>query len=288
MGYLHIDNLYKNQDVLLFRKCYALEKVHGTSAHVEWSEGRLSFFSGGEEHLRFKKLFDEGGLAARFAAMDRAEVTVFGEAYGGKQQGMSGVYGKELRFIAFDVRIHDTWVGVDGAAQIASDLGLEFVDFALVPTDIDALNAERDRPSVQAIRNGVGDDKPREGVVLRPPIEVIKNNGQRIIAKHKRDDFSERATPQKIDDPEKLAVLAEAEAIAAEWVTEMRLSHVLDKLGPIGIEHTKRVVVAMIEDVQREAAGEIVASRAAERAIGKRAADMFKARLKEKLREVAP
>ncbi len=34
MGYLHIDNLYKNQTIRLFRECYALEKVHGTSAHV--------------------------------------------------------------------------------------------------------------------------------------------------------------------------------------------------------------------------------------------------------------
>src|SRR5690348_10996218 len=34
MGYLHIGNLYKTQDLLLFRECYALEKVHGTSAHI--------------------------------------------------------------------------------------------------------------------------------------------------------------------------------------------------------------------------------------------------------------
>ena len=27
MGYLHIDNLYKNQTIRLFRECYALEKV---------------------------------------------------------------------------------------------------------------------------------------------------------------------------------------------------------------------------------------------------------------------
>jgi hypothetical protein len=30
MGYLHIDNLYKSQDILLFKRCYALEKIHGT------------------------------------------------------------------------------------------------------------------------------------------------------------------------------------------------------------------------------------------------------------------
>ena len=29
MGYQHIDNLYKNQSILMFRECYALEKIHG-------------------------------------------------------------------------------------------------------------------------------------------------------------------------------------------------------------------------------------------------------------------
>lgn len=38
MGYMHIDNLYKNQDMLIFRECYALEKIHGTSAHVSWKD----------------------------------------------------------------------------------------------------------------------------------------------------------------------------------------------------------------------------------------------------------
>ena len=36
MAYHHIDNLYRNQDVLLFKEVYALEKIHGTSAHVSF------------------------------------------------------------------------------------------------------------------------------------------------------------------------------------------------------------------------------------------------------------
>ena len=37
MGYLHIENLYKNQTVLMFKELYALEKLHGTSAHIRWT-----------------------------------------------------------------------------------------------------------------------------------------------------------------------------------------------------------------------------------------------------------
>ena len=95
MGYLHIDNLYKAQDILAFRECYALEKVHGTSAHIGWGyaptgetmvtkpEHPLRFFSGGEPHERFKKLFDCEKLKAVFPVFGHEKMTVYGEAYGG-------------------------------------------------------------------------------------------------------------------------------------------------------------------------------------------------------------
>jgi len=38
MGYLNIDNLYKAQEVLMFRECYAMEKIHGTSAQPCFSK----------------------------------------------------------------------------------------------------------------------------------------------------------------------------------------------------------------------------------------------------------
>lgn len=53
MGYMHIDNLYKNKDILLLKECYALEKVHGTSAYVIWNGTELRFFSGGASYEQF-------------------------------------------------------------------------------------------------------------------------------------------------------------------------------------------------------------------------------------------
>ena len=54
MGYLHIDNLYKNQTIMLFKECYAMEKIHGTSAHVGWKfeTKQVNFFTG-ENHKLF-------------------------------------------------------------------------------------------------------------------------------------------------------------------------------------------------------------------------------------------
>jgi hypothetical protein len=165
-------------------------------------------------------------------------------------------------------------------------LGLEFVHYARASTDLAALDAERDAPSEQAKRNGVEGDKPREGVVLRPIDEMRDARGNRILAKHKRDEERETATPRKVVDPSKMEVLRAANEIAEEWVTPTRLEHVLDKLGPdVGIERMRDIIAAMTEDVLREGAGEIVDSREARAAIGKKTAETFKARLQAAFRE---
>jgi len=74
--------------------------------------------------------------------------------------------------------------------------------------------------------------------------------------------FSERATPQKVVDSDKLKVLTDAKAIAEEWCVPARLKNVLSHMpADLGIEGMRQVIVAMQEDILREAAGEIVSSR---------------------------
>lgn len=291
MGYLHIDNLYKNPDILIFKECFAMEKIHGTSAHIGWKVEsingvdveKLIFFSGGEKYENFVKLFDQEALKAKFKGIGVPQITVFGEAYGGKQQGMSKTYGKELKFVAFDVKIDDNWLGVPQAETVVKQLGLEFVHYSIIPTTLDALNAERDADSVQAIRNGAGAGKMREGVVLRPFMELSKNNGQRIICKHKRDEFKETVTPREVG---KLEVITEAQKIADEWVTEMRLTHVLDKFPDANMQHIPQIMEAMLEDVTREAKGEIEESKEARKAISTATVKMFKRRLQNRLTQM--
>lgn len=283
MGYLHINNLYKDQRVLMFKECYALEKVHGTSAHVRWADGRIQYFSGGEKQERFVELFDQAALTAAFETIGHPTVIVYGEAYGGKQQGQSHRYGKELRFVVFDVMVGETWLDVPNAADVASKLGLRFVDWIRCETSLELLDAARDASSTEAARNGVEGFQPREGVVIRPLLEMKLPNGERLIAKHKRDDERETASPRKVVDPSKLEVLQAAEQIAAEWVTPTRLEHVLDKMPGASIEQTRDVIAAMLEDVLREGAGEFLDSREARTAISKATALMFKKRLRSAL-----
>ena len=285
MGYSHIDNLYKDQTILILKECYALEKIHGTSAHIRWNakEQKVKFFSSGERHEKFVSLFDTEFLQAKLAELFvTSNAIIYGEAYGGKQQGMSATYGKELKFIGFEVQVGELWLNVPNAEGVCKSLNIEFVDYVKVSTDLTALDAERDKHSIQAVRNGCGEDKIREGVVLKPLIELTTNNGGRVIAKHRRDEFRETKTPREVS-PEEFKVMEDAKGIAEEWVTEMRLKHVLDKLPQgINVKSTKLVIDAMVEDVYREAKGEIVESRGVTKYIGSKAAAMFKENLKIK------
>lgn len=280
MSYMDIEQLYKNRDILLFKQCYAMEKIHGSSSNLKWKDSKISFFPGGSDYPNFVNIFDKEKLEKLFIEQfGEKDAVVYGEVYGGRMQGMSATYGKELKFIVFEVKVGEhSWLNVPAAEQVALSLGLEFVPYELVSTDIEALDAERAKPSTQALRNGCGAEKKREGIVLRPPIEVRKNNGARIIAKYKNDDFGETKTPRKLD-AERLEILSKAEEIADEWVTYRRLEHVLDAFPNSGIEQTGDIIKAMIADIEKESGGEVENFKEARKAIGKKTAQMFKERV---------
>lgn len=295
MSYLHIENLYKTQTILQLDECWAMEKIHGTSAHISFKDGKVSFFSGGEKHENFKALFDEEFLTTALASFGKEEIVINGEAYGGRCQGMSKTYGPQLKFVAFDVRFNGSWLTVPLAKAAATMLKLEFVHYVKITTKLEEIDRERDADSVQAIRNGMGEGHKREGVVLRPLEELFDERGNRLIAKHKRSEFMETKTPREVN-PDKQLILKEANAIAEEWVTPMRLQHVLTIVKvmrhmidqqPLDMTDTGRVISAMIEDIKREAKGEIIESQDAMKAIGKRTARLYKQTFEDALKEIA-
>ncbi len=285
MSYMNIDNLYKATDILQFKECYAMEKIHGTSAHITFKNGQINFFSGGCKHDAFIMNFDADGLLSKYnekAIPLQKSVTIYGEAYGGSLQKMRLTYGDRIRFVAFEVKIDDSWLSVPQAESFVKSLGLDFVHYIKVSTDLPTLDAQRDAPSVQAVKNGMGEGHPREGIVLRPLIEVTKNNGERIIAKYKSDKFRETATPRRVGD--NLQVIAGAKAIATEWVTLERLKHILDTFPqPYTIQITGKVLIAMNADIARESRSEIVMSTEALKEINRTTALMYKSFLKSKL-----
>lgn len=295
MSYAHIINLYADQRILRYTVIAALEKIHGTSAHVSVGDGGVVTFSGGgETQHRFLTCFDvptlEAALKAECIARGFSHVTIYGEAYGGSQQRMAKVYGPRLRFVAFDVKANGVWLDLIDAQEFVWSVGLDFVPYNIISNDLAAIDAERDAPSEQARKNGVEGDQPREGVVLKCLKETVDEEGERVLAKHKQDRVAEMATPRKVVDPAQQVVLDDAVAIAKEWVVLNRLEHVLGALlrtrheagneAPLGIQDTGTVCAAMVEDVIREAGREIVVSKEAKTAISKRASLLFREHLK--------
>ncbi|MFA5207057.1 MAG: RNA ligase family protein, partial [Candidatus Paceibacterota bacterium] len=279
MGYLHIQNLYKSQEILLFKECYAMEKIHGTSSHIGWKfeTKTLHFFAGGESHEKFCNLFNIGLLKDKLTEMfPDIEVVIFGEAYGGKQQGMSHTYGKDLKFIGFDVKVGDNWLNVPNAEDVCTKLGLEFVHYDKIEVNLENLTALRDAPSVQAVRNGITEPKKREGIVLRPLVEMRLNNGERVICKYKPDEQMETKSKREVS-PEQAKILEDAKAIAEEWVVSLRLQHILQKFpNDVNMESMGDIIKAMIEDVYREGKNEIIESKEATKAIGAKTVQLFK------------
>ena len=293
MSYFKIPNLYREPDALTLpeKECYAMEKLDGTSAHIGWKSPNIHYFSGGSKYETFKTIFNEASLVRGFEMLFGPEdsVKIYGEAYGAKVQGLSHRYGDQLRFCAFEVQVNGTWLPVPEAQKIVEYLGLEFVHFVKVPCTVEALNAERDKPSVQAERNGMG-VQDSEGIIIRPLTERSREDGTRCIWKHKRDREREMKTPRSLD-PDKNKVLEDAKAIAEEWVVPERLRHVMDSVAvklekaveDLQIEHTREIIEAMILDIVTEGKGEFVDTKEARQAMGRRAARLFHEHLKERV-----
>ena len=263
-----------------------MEKIHGTSAHIGWkfAEDKINFFTG-ENHKLFLSLFNEDHLRYCFEAIfPDQDVVIFGEHYAGKCQGMSHTYGKESKFIGFDVKVGHVWLNVPNAEDVCKQFSIEFVHYEKVLTHLELLELEMTKPSIQAVRNGIIEPKKREGIVLRPLTEMRTNNGERVICKYKPDEEMETKTKREVS-PEQLKVLSDAKEIAEEWVTNKRLEHVLQKF-PEGtsMESMGDIIKAMIDDVYREGRDEIVESKEVGKAIGGATVKLFKAKLQNTLK----
>jgi hypothetical protein len=260
--------------------------VHNSSAHIGWKfETKQVRFFTGENHELFLSLFDKNFLIKKFEEIfPDQDVVIFGEHYGGKCQGMSHTYGKVSKFIGFDVKVGNVWLNVPNAEDVCDNFNIEFVHYDKIEVNLDNLNKYRDNPSVQAYRNGCGNDKKREGIVLRPFIEMRTNNGERVICKYKPDEEMETKTKREVS-PEQLKILSDAKEIAEEWTTNKRLEHVLQKFpADVGMESMGDIIKAMIEDIYREGKDEIVESKAVGKAIGKQTVTLFKQKLQNKLK----
>lgn len=295
MGYASILNLYADTRILELPECWALEKIHGTSAWITYAPAtdtkppKLVFHSG-EQQTAFEALFDKDRLLKIFGLMGGVHVNVHGECYGGKIQKNAWRYGDKIRFTAFDVKYDGRWLSIPEAQGIVEMLGLEFVHYVRIPTTLPHIDAERDAASEQAIRNGVtsrdGEFIRREGVVLRPITEMVDRRGNRICAKHKRKEERETKTERTVN-ADRVVLLKAAADIAIEWVTENRVKNAQSHFPEDKwvITNMRELIRYVHDDVYKEAGTEITPSPENSKEICKRAAILIKQNFEQTLKE---
>jgi hypothetical protein len=126
----------------------------------------------------------------------------------------------------------------------------------------------------------------REGIVIRPLLEEKDKNGKRVIYKfvNKCPPFSELKDRPNLG--EMVKVMTNQKEIVDQWVTQVRMQHVLDdfKSNLQNDEENKRmetnklipeIVSLFVKDVQKEHNGSIVWSSTIEKAIKSAAGTMF-------------
>lgn len=288
MGYLKIFNLYKCKDISIFPEVCAMEKIHGTSVYLFLKNNKVNYHSGGETTLAFEAIFNKDFILSELLTIAKenswSNIRLHGEAYGGKQQKMAETYGPVLKFIGFDIMIDvglptQRWLDLLVAEQLVYRLGLEFVPYNIGPSTAEWLDAQANLDSVQAVKNGMGSGKPREGIVIRPMIESVFPNGFRAICKHKNRLFWELGSERSLTDT--IKAYSDDDAVAVDWVTEMRARHVIDKMmhsreeKKIHVKETSLFVTNMLQDIIDESEGEIIWTPSITKAIKRKAGGLF-------------
>jgi len=133
---------------------------------------------------RLEELFPEEKLLARFADDEgkiQKEITLCGEGFGaGVQKG--GDYGP-IDFILFDVQIGGFWLDQPSVADIAVELGCQWVPYftATLRHAIELVSSHR---YLSKLRPGEA-----EGIVAIPAIPLFNKFGERVIVKIKGKDY---------------------------------------------------------------------------------------------------
>lgn len=176
------------------------EKIDGTNIRVMLKEGHVSL--GGRTNnaqipvklvQRLIYLFPEDKMIEIFS--NTAEVCLYGEGYGAGIQKGGGNYRADQDFILFDIKINGIWLDRCDVMGLGERLGI-----SVVPT-IGVFKFEHAYPLVDVgfPSNVAMGDIVAEGLVGKPPVELMDKNGERLIVKIKHKDFARAKHPEPIN-----------------------------------------------------------------------------------------
>ena len=181
-------------------KFHASEKIDGTSVGIVWDGERISFVGHTVKSEFCPRYLDY--LKANFATAEfesvieeifsDTPVTIYGE---GISKDYNVHYGfPEGNFIMYDVQNEGgTFYNREPVREIAAKLAL-ITPYEEMMTLDEAIEFVKSRPMSR-----LDPTKKMEGLVLRAPVEMYTNTGERIICKVKVKDFVDGVKDYKVD-----------------------------------------------------------------------------------------
>lgn len=193
------DNKYKiiegdySRDVFRFLKdseWVFTEKVDGTNIRIMW-DGEKVRIGGKSDNAqipsflldRLESYFRTDSALNVFTEKFGPDTCLYGEGFGPKIQKGGGNYGDQVDFVLFDVKVGEWWLERENVENIAS-----VFDIPVVPI----IGRGDFSDATEMCRKGFNStwgDFEAEGIVMRPSVELMSRNGNRIIAKLKCTDF---------------------------------------------------------------------------------------------------
>ncbi|MBI4668780.1 MAG: hypothetical protein HY747_06285 [Elusimicrobia bacterium] len=279
--YPHIENLEDVPAIFGLPEVIVTEKVHGSNMRIAVLDGKLHL---GGRKLEFEDIrpdtreglcfiqwvLDTGLDKKMIEAFAGHDVILFGEWHGSGtpkknwpqiQKGIKYIKGNDLRI--FDVKVNGRYVSFDEIARWASKAGLKTMPVLYRgKPDMNVFNSLIDTMSKVGEENGIVDpENTIEGLVIRPSEFTCDEKGNPVMAKLKIGKWAERASQKRggqMPKQPKAPPAAGAKEFAEEFVTDTRLSHVLDQLRQESIQIDKtafgHVMRLMGQDVKREGA----------------------------------
>lgn len=165
------------------------EKIDGTNIRVYLNQNHCTFEgrNGDSQIPDFLKdslnnLFEDKVEKLKQLFCDKSFV-LYGEGYGNRIQSVGKQYRDDTSFILFDVKVNDVYLNRSSVEDIANFLNIDVVPIIGEGTLFDAIELAR-----HGFNSKIGTAQS-EGIVARPKVELLNNQGERIIAKIKTRDF---------------------------------------------------------------------------------------------------
>jgi len=173
------------------------EKINGTNIRVKWwgqvdeldEEFPFVEFDGKTDEAQMyspliKKLQKTFTVEKMFVPFpDPVNVCLYGEGYGAKIEKGGGNYRPDVDFILIDVKIDQWWLRRGDIEDIAQKLGIDVVPIIGEGTLWEAIDKTKNG------FNSTFGEFIAEGMVLKPKVDLMMRDGQRVITKIKYKDF---------------------------------------------------------------------------------------------------